>query len=129
MSGSRDFVWFFAISFAILGGSATAQPPTPGERPMAQPPTQIDVTSPGTGGPSQAQAAVSAPTEIQREQAGTAPSETNFLARFLRIDDSPVKVYGWLDNSFTGNTNGTPRNDQNFSVFPNHLANRWQGNQ
>jgi hypothetical protein len=118
MSGSRDCVRVCALWLVMLGGSASAQAPTP-----------IDVTSPGTGGPSQSQAAQSAPTEIQRQQAGTAPSETNFLARFLRIDDSPVKVYGWLDNSFTGNTNGTPRNDQNFSVFPNRLANRWQGNQ
>ncbi len=87
------------------------------------------MTSPGPGGPSQARAAESVPTQIQRQQAGTAPSQTNLLARFLGIEDSPVKIYGWIQNSYTGNTNGTPRNDQNFSVFPNRLANRWQGNQ
>ncbi len=40
-----------------------------------------------------------------------------------------MKVYGWIENSYTGNTNGRPRNDSNFSVFPNRLANSWQGNQ
>jgi hypothetical protein len=119
----------------------TAQPaadqPAPAQSPVAQPSTvqpgsgvaPIDVSSPGTGGPSQSQAAASVPTEIQREQAGTAPSETDFLARLFGIEDSPVKVYGWFENSYTFNTNGTPRNDQNFGVFPNRLANRWQGNQ
>ena len=85
--------------------------------------------SPGTGSATEVRGAESVPTQIQRQQAEATPSETNFLARFLGITDRPVKVYGWLDNSYTGNTNGTPRNDQNFSVFPNRLANRWQGNQ
>ncbi len=40
-----------------------------------------------------------------------------------------MSIYGWLENSFTGNTNGTPRDRSNFSVFPNRLANQWQGNQ
>ncbi len=148
MSGTRDFVRFLAIWLAVMGASAAAQSPTPGdglaesataqpvppgngrnESATVQPPAPVDVASPGPGGPSQARAAENVPTEIQREQAVKAPSETNFLARFLGIDDSPVKVYGWLQNSYTGNANGTPKNDQNFSVFPNRLANRWQGNQ
>ena len=57
------------------------------------------------------------------------PAKTNFLSRFLGIQDSPVKVYGWIQNSYTGNANGRPRNDSNFGVFPNHLADQWQGNQ
>jgi len=47
----------------------------------------------------------------------------------LGLQDSPVRVFGWIENSFTGNANGTPQNGQNFGVFPNHLANRWMGNQ
>ncbi len=47
----------------------------------------------------------------------------------LDIEDSPVKLYGWIQNSYTGNANGSPRNGINFGVYPNHLANRWQGNQ
>jgi hypothetical protein len=145
MRGSRIVALVWAVCLAVFVGHATAQQPT--EQPSTdQPPaiqpidpsptiqprsgvTPIDVDSPGTGGPSQANAAATVPTAIQREQAGTAPSETDFLARLLGIEDGPVKVYGWLENSYTGNTNGTPRNDQNFSVFPNRLANRWQGNQ
>ena len=73
--------------------------------------------------------AESVPTEIQREEAAATTVETNALARFLGIADSPVKIYGWLDNSYTYNANGRPRSDSNFSVFPNRLANSWQGDQ
>ena len=84
-------------------------------------------STPGTGGANTTSAAVNAPTSAELANAG--PSETDFLARFLGIQDAPVKVYGWLQNSFTGNANGRPRNDSNFSVFPNRLADQWQGNQ
>ena len=82
---------------------------------------------PGTGGANTTAAAVNAPTPAEA-QGGGAP-QTNYLARFLGIQDAPVKVYGWIENSFTGNTNGRPRNDSNFSVFPNRLADQWQGDQ
>jgi hypothetical protein len=118
-----------------LGQVPPDQPPTsaPIGQPVATQPqprtgvTPRDVTSPGTGGPSQPLAATTVPTGIQREQA--APSETDFLARLLGLEDSPVKISGWVQNSYTGNTNGTPRNGLNFSVLPNRLANRWMGNQ
>ncbi len=45
------------------------------------------------------------------------------------MEDSPVKIYGWIQNSYTGNTLGTPKNAINFGVNPNYLANRWMGNQ
>jgi hypothetical protein len=38
-------------------------------------------------------------------------------------------MFGWIQNSFTGNANGTPQNRENFGVFPNHLGNQWMGNQ
>ncbi len=84
-------------------------------------------TTPGTGGSNTSSASVNAPTAAEAAAAG--PSTTNYLARFLGIQDAPVKVYGWLQNSYTGNANGRPKNDSNFSVFPNRLANSWQGNQ
>ena len=82
--------------------------------------------SPGTGSERSTAAAVNAPTTAETGGEG---SQTNLLSRLLNIEDAPVKVYGWLQNSYTGNTNGRPRNDQNFSVFPNRNANEWQGNQ
>jgi hypothetical protein len=118
MSGSREVVLVWAIGVAVLGGTADAQSPTP-----------IKNEGPAASNPSPAPSAEPAPTERKSEQAEPAPPETNFLAKALGIEDCPVKVYGWLQNSYTGNTNGTPRNDQNFSVLPNRLANRWQGNQ
>ena len=84
--------------------------------------------SPGAGGPGESAAVDNAPTPSQAAATST-PSETDFLARLLGIEEAPVKVYGWIENSYTGNTNGQPRNGSNFSVFPNIQANRWQGNQ
>ena len=54
---------------------------------------------------------------------------TKLLMKALGCEDSPVQLYGWIQNSFTGNTNGTPRGLSNVTVFPNRLANQWQGNQ
>ncbi len=111
---------------AAWAGLAAAQGPgAPGPTPAA--PTS-DASSPGPGGPSQPVAAETAPTPSQEAEKPEAP-RTNYLARFLGIQDAPVQVYGWIENSFTGNANGRPRNDQNFSVFPNRLADQWQGNQ
>ena len=83
-------------------------------------------STPGTGSANTTAAAVNAPTDV--EAGGGAP-QTNYLARFLGIQNAPVKVYGWIQNSYTGNGNGRPRDGLNFGVFPNHLADQWQGNQ
>ena len=75
------------------------------------------------------------PTIAEKAQRQPAPSVTPtaptplILNRALGLEDSPVRVFGWIQNSFTGNANGTPRDRLNFSVFPNRLANQWQGNQ
>ncbi len=58
----------------------------------------------------------------------TAPTPL-LLNRALQLQDSPVRVFGWMQNSFTGNANGVPANRENFGVFPNHLADQWMGNQ
>jgi hypothetical protein len=108
-ASAQVFPAWLLLVFLALPGTATAQ-------------------TPGTGSPSQVRGAESVPTEIQREVTVT-PVETNALARFLGIADSPVKIYGWLDNSYTYNANGRPRSDSNFSVFPNRLADSWQGDQ
>lgn len=51
------------------------------------------------------------------------------LNKALGFQDRPYRVYGWIENSFTGNANGLPRNRENFGVFPNTLADQWMGNQ
>jgi hypothetical protein len=107
--GPSAYPTWLVMGFLALGGTVTAQ-------------------SPGTGSATLVRGAESVPTQIQREEAVTTV-QTNYLAQFLGIADSPVKIYGWLDNSFTYNANGTPRDHLNFSVFPNRLANSWQGNQ
>jgi hypothetical protein len=90
-------------------GSATSPVPTP-ERLQVVPeavPREVNQT---------------VPEHAQR------PSTATLLVRAFGLEDSPTKVYGWIENSYTGNTNGTG-NGSNFSVFPNRLANAWQGNQ
>ena len=100
----------------------------------SQPPTTsegvADAGVPGPGGPSQSRSAEAAPTVTEEATAPPGPStETNFLEKALGIQDRSWSLYGWIENSFTGNTNGTPSTRSNFDVFPNHLANQWQGNQ
>ena len=51
------------------------------------------------------------------------------LNKALHLEDRPYRVYGWIQNSFTGNANGLPANRVNFGVYPNHLADQWEGNQ
>src|SRR5262249_744472 len=52
-----------------------------------------------------------------------------WLNHLLGRDDKKIKVYGWIQNSFTGNANGRPASGTNFPVSPNRLANQWMGNQ
>lgn len=82
---------------------------------------------PGPGGPDELTAATVAPTTEQAAQ--TEEVDTKALAKLLGMDDTPVTVYGWLQNSFTGTPGIDPRNRSTVTVFPNRLANEWQGNQ
>jgi hypothetical protein len=103
---------------------------TGGPGPMTEPtsPNPAEITLPraeragGGGEPTEAE-------EAAEEEEAPARDETKLLMNALGMDDSPVKIYGWIQNSFTGNTNGTPKNDLNFGVNPNYQANRWMGNQ
>jgi hypothetical protein len=54
---------------------------------------------------------------------------TNFLSRLLGLEESPVQLYGWIENSYTATPGFNPRNGSTVTVFPNRLANAWQGNQ
>ena len=65
------------------------------------------------------------------EPAAPAKDETKLLMNGLeKIGVKlPFTVYGWIQNSYTGNTNGVPKSALNFGVNPNFLANRWMGNQ
>ena len=75
------------------------------------------------------------PTLVEQKKKEVAPTGVPqsptplFLNRTLGLEDIPFRTYGWLQNSFTGNASGTPRDRSNFSVFPNRPANQRQGNQ
>jgi hypothetical protein len=103
-------------------------PSTPGETDLTLPKAE----RPGGGGEPTAAAAEAEKEEAAKEgdaEEAPAKDETKLLMNGLGIPDSPVKIYGWIQNSYTGNTNGVPRNDLNFGVNPNSQANRWMGNQ
>src|SRR3954451_21392166 len=67
------------------------------------------------------------------ERANTAQDQTEpdtrKLSKFLGLDKSPVQIYGWIQNSYTATPGFNPRNRSTETVFPNRLANSWQGNQ
>ncbi len=53
---------------------------------------------------------------------------TPLINRVLGIDPDRVRIFGWVQNSFTGNPS-RPADGLNFGVNPNVLANQWMGNQ
>ncbi len=55
-------------------------------------------------------------------------ASTLLMRALMQRADSPVKVYGWIENSYTGNANGRG-NGLNFGVNPNSHADQWMGNQ
>jgi hypothetical protein len=55
--------------------------------------------------------------------------EIRHLSKLLGLEESPVQLYGWIQNSYTATPGFNPRNGSTVTVFPNRLANSWQGNQ
>ncbi len=70
------------------------------------------------------------PTEelAQEEAAGEEEEDSTLLMQALGMEDSRIKLYGWIQNSFTGNPS-QPSDHINFGVTPNYKANEWMGNQ
>ncbi|WP_435011311.1 outer membrane beta-barrel protein [Tundrisphaera lichenicola] len=108
-------------------------PPVPPTNPggeAAMESTNTDLSLPasereGLGG-EPTDTALAAETPAEEEET----DETKLLMKLLHMDpESKIQVYGWLQNSFTGNTNGRPANGFNFGVNPNNRANQWMGNQ
>lgn len=63
-----------------------------------------------------------------REGSPITPNGEHLINRWLGLERSPVRVYGWIQNSVTGNP-ARPADGINFGVNPNDLANQWMGNQ
>jgi hypothetical protein len=123
-------------------GTAPA-PSAPGTLTEPTSPNPSEITLPrseragGGGEPTEAEAAAEekpaeeAPAEEKKEEEAAAPArdETKLLMNALGLEEAKTKVYGWIQNSYTGNTNGVPPSRTNFGVTPNFLANSWMGNQ
>jgi len=102
-------------------------PPAPGlSIPVSPGPSNIELSLPaaersfGGGAPTE--------TEVAAEAAAEEEAEPGLLTKFLGLEDSPVQLYGWIQNSITGNP-GNPKTRYNNGVSPNYLANQWMGNQ
>jgi hypothetical protein len=66
--------------------------------------------------------------EILSKPTRPTPDAPPLLNPLLGLEDAPIRVFGWIQNSFTGNPS-QPADGMNFGVNPNNLANRWMGNQ
>ncbi len=109
---------------------AGGEPTTPPSAVPLEPSTEADLSVPaserglGGGEPTQAEAAV----EAAAAPAAPPAASSTLLMRALSMQNSPVKIYGWIQNSYTANANGKG-NGLNFGVNPNSLADSWMGNQ
>jgi hypothetical protein len=128
----------FTIALLVTTSVAHAQAPEPAvpTRSVSSADELAQTESSGVATPSEVrtgptrpltQAAASAESELRRPPS-TDPA-TKLLMKAIGWEESPVQIYGWIQNSFTGNTDGTPRNLSNVTVFPDRLANQWEGNQ
>ncbi|MGC8639215.1 MAG: outer membrane beta-barrel protein [Isosphaeraceae bacterium] len=127
----------------VQAGAAgvAAQPPAP----EAQPPATVPPAGIAPGEPGSNLSDLSVPaaerglgggepttstTAAEEAQAEEAKKDTRgLLMKFLDVpEDSAWRVYGWIENSFTGNANGRG-NGINFGVNPNYKADQWMGNQ
>jgi hypothetical protein len=126
-------------STAPAAPSTMTEPPSPNPNEVTLPKAE---SAAGGGEPTEVEAAAEkkpaeeAPAEEKKEEekkeeepAAPARDETKLLMNALGLEEAKTKVYGWIQNSYTGNTNGVPPSRINFGVNPNFLANSWMGNQ
>ncbi len=109
------------------------QPPTPAPALPAttssgatDPP---DLTVPAADRPIGGGEATTETAATEAAAAAEGPPGPTKLQDLLGFEESPVKFYGWIQNSFTGNANGNGTTRTNFGVNPNYKANQWMGNQ
>ena len=120
------------------------QPPAPATQPptagAAVDPTQIEPGQPGSNasdlslpaserafGGGEPTTAAAAGEEAKAEEAKK--DTRGLLMKALDVpEDAGWRVFGWIQNSFTGNANGHG-DGLNFGVNPNFKANQWMGNQ
>ena len=118
--------------------AASTPAPTPAEQtqpasPMA---SESDLNVPaaerGSGGGEPTATAEAAEEKAGEEKAaeeGEKKDARGLLMKALDVpEDAGWRIFGWIQNSFTGNANGRG-NGVNFGVNPNFKANQWMGNQ
>ena len=126
-------------------GDAAAQPPAPAAQPPdAVPPTAIEPGQPGSntsdlslpaserafggGEPTTSAAGAEEAKEEEKKEEEKKDARGLLMKAFNVPEDAGWRIFGWIENSFTGNANGRG-NGLNFGVNPNFKANQWMGNQ
>lgn len=89
------------------------------------PPVSRQATTPRLSKPPDKQ---NQPEPDQEQKKAQLAQDAPLINQLLGLDDSPIRIFGWIQNSFTGNPS-QPSDGMNFGVNPNRLANRWMGNQ
>lgn len=105
------------------------QPPTvpPGSVPSVAP-GGLPATQPYALPAAENVLAAEQPTAEAAEEEAEAAEPRRYLMEAFGTEESPVQIYGWIQNSFTGNPS-QPSDGLNFGVNPNYKANKWMGNQ
>jgi hypothetical protein len=122
-------VTLFTLSFGLSAASSACAQSPPATSASAPPTAE---STPDDGQSSDAPPKLPDPSEevpVPSPPNLDSDPAVKLLMQALGRENAQVQVYGWIENSFTGNTNGTPKNLSNVTVFPNNLANQWQGNQ
>ncbi|MBV8487977.1 MAG: outer membrane beta-barrel protein [Planctomycetaceae bacterium] len=110
-------------------------PPSPSEIQPGQPGSResnlnVPAAERGLGGGEPTESTVAA-EEKEAEKAAEAGKvdARGLLMKALNVpEDEGWRIFGWIENSFTGNANGRG-NGVNFGVTPNFKTNQWMGNQ
>ncbi|ODU02176.1 MAG: hypothetical protein ABS79_00785 [Planctomycetes bacterium SCN 63-9] len=135
----RPFATVLSLLLPLLiwASEAHGQAPTPSPAPATNSdadslPASTPPSSRSTGDLTRP-AAVNVGLAPRSEQANApdTPAEKPIrdLSRLLGLEDSRWQLYGWIQNSYTATPGFNPRNRSTVTVFPNRLANEWQGNQ
>ena len=66
--------------------------------------------------------------EAAADQAEEAAEPRRYIMELFGAEESPLQIYGWIQNSFTANPS-FPSDGINFGVTPNYASNDWRGNQ
>lgn len=119
----------------VAGDEQPTSPAAAGPLPPALSSEGADATQPSgspewiAAGPTTPSSTIIGPPGFDAPAMLPARPPSSFLMESLGLAESPVRIHGFLNPSFFGNTDGTPADGLNRGVRPQRLANQFMGNQ